>query len=158
MYKLTEKGQKTVKAFIKELAAKRKEILDAKLDAADETTIPTVEEIEEDIAFIGIDSDGDYYNGWGVTDSPEYDMAIALSIGIDFLPDEDYLKITKIDWDTDGEKVRLPEEVYIPASEFDGINADNHGAYDSEIADYLSDTYEYCVKSFVPEYKSVEGA
>lgn len=158
MYRLTEKGKEEVEQFIREITAKRKEVLDAGLDTADDTTLPTVEEIEEDIAFSGIDSDGDYCNGWGVTDSPEYDMAIALSIGIHFLPDEDYLKITKIDWDTDGEKVRLPEEVYILASEVDGINADNHGAYDSEVADYLSDTYEYCVKSFVPEYKSIKEA
>lgn len=54
--------------FITECNAKRKEILDAKLDTADDTNIPTEEDIISDIE-VFIDNDGDYYNCWGVTDN-----------------------------------------------------------------------------------------
>lgn len=48
------------------------------------------------------------------------------------------MKITDIKWDTDGEFVDgLPEEADIP----DGID-------ESEVADFLSDEYGFCVESF----------
>lgn len=48
------------------------------------------------------------------------------------------MKIIDIKWDTDGEPVPgLPEEVDIP----DDI-------HESEVADYLSDEYGFCVESF----------
>ncbi len=50
-------------------------------------------------------------------------------------------KITNIEWDTDGETVDdLPTETDIPAD-----------TDDEHIADYLSDRYGWCVKSFVIE-------
>lgn len=49
-------------------------------------------------------------------------------------------KITNIKWDTDGETVDLPAETDIPAD-----------TDDEDIADYLSDRYGWCVKSFVIE-------
>ena len=45
----TEKGKEKVKAYIKELEAKRKEILDAGKDTADDTYIPTLEDILDDV-------------------------------------------------------------------------------------------------------------
>lgn len=52
--------------YISELKAKRKEILDARKDTADETEIPTIEDIMSDLNYgTEVDEDGDYYNGWG---------------------------------------------------------------------------------------------
>jgi hypothetical protein len=52
------------------------------------------------------------------------------------------IKITDIDWDTDGEEVDLPTELVIdPVAEKIEDPA-------MEIADWLSDRYCWCVKSF----------
>lgn len=65
-YILTEEGKEKVAWFINECAAKRKEILDAGLDTADDTNLPTEEAIVSDLNYgVGIDADGDYYNSWG---------------------------------------------------------------------------------------------
>ena len=45
---------------------------------------------------------------------------------------------TNIDWDTDGEVVNLPSDVWIP-----------NGVDEKDIADYLSDRFGWCVKSFL---------
>lgn len=47
------------------------------------------------------------------------------------------MKVTDIDWETDGEVVDLPSEVDVD---------DNMS--DDEIADYLSDTYGWLVNGF----------
>ena len=80
---LTDYGKRTVKDYIAELAAKRKEILDARKDTADETTLPTMEDIIADVNFQGIDDFGEYYNGWGVTDHYDADLPILLKIDRD---------------------------------------------------------------------------
>lgn len=82
-YVLTDEGRKECESFILECIAKRKEIIDAGKDTAEETNIPTVEDIESDINFFGVDEDGDYYNNWGVTDN--YDYSIWLTLGVDFI-------------------------------------------------------------------------
>lgn len=92
MYKLTKKGQMVAKLYIEELEAKRKEILDAKLDTDDETNLPTIQDIEADINFIGVDEEGDYYNGWGVTDNYNADAPIGLKLNIDFFDTEEKQK------------------------------------------------------------------
>ncbi len=75
MYKLTEKGKREALLFIRNCKAKQKEILDAKLDTADETKLPTAEDIENDINFTDLDDEnGDYYNGWGVTNNYDSDI------------------------------------------------------------------------------------
>lgn len=84
MYKLTKQGIIKCEDFIAECKAKRKEILDANKDTADETTIPTIEDIECEIEDY-IDYDGDYYNHWGVTDNYNSDYPIGLKLGIDFV-------------------------------------------------------------------------
>lgn len=84
MYKLTEQGIEECKIFIRECIAKRKEILDARIDSADDTYIPTIEDIECDIADY-IDEDGEYYNCWGVTDNYNSDRPICLKLGVDFV-------------------------------------------------------------------------
>lgn len=83
MYKLTENGIKTCEWFIKECQAKRKEVLDAGIDTADETHIPTIEDIESDLNEF-VDEDGQYYNCWGVTDNYSSET-ICLEINKDFV-------------------------------------------------------------------------
>jgi len=90
VYRLTPRGQKEIEDYIKELEAKRKEILDAKKDTADETKLPTVEEVfidamEMEETFGGNTlSEGEVVgNGWGVTDEYEADRPITLVIGED---------------------------------------------------------------------------
>ena len=79
----TENGKEKVKAYIKELEAKRKEILDAGKDTADDTYIPTLEDILNDAScFIGVEN-GEYFNSWGVTDHYDADNAICLILGED---------------------------------------------------------------------------
>lgn len=79
---LTEAGEKTVKVFIQECEAKRKEILDARIDTADDTTLPTVEDIRNDIMSF-VDEKGCYYNCWGVTDHYDSDL-LSLERNVDF--------------------------------------------------------------------------
>ena len=92
MYTLTEVGRKKVEIFIRECEAKRKEILDAKIDTADDTELPTVKDIVADLNDIDLDIDIDgnaeYYNGWGVTDSYDSDYPLSLELGIDFKEDK----------------------------------------------------------------------
>lgn len=92
-YVLTEKGKENVRSYIRELEAKRKEILDAGKDTADETAIPTAEDILSDVSFMGInwgDPDGPcYYNGWRVTDNHEADAPILLKLGRDLIIEDD---------------------------------------------------------------------
>lgn len=79
---LTKKGEEAVRTFIQECEAKRKEILDAGLDTADETTLPTVEDIQNDIMSFPLEN-GCYYNCWGVTDHYDSDV-LNLEQDIDF--------------------------------------------------------------------------
>ncbi len=83
-FKLKTAGIQKANSYINELIAKRKEILDAGKDTADDTPIPSIEDIESDINFQGIDDEGKYYNGWGVTDNYDADRPLCLIIGEDF--------------------------------------------------------------------------
>ena len=82
-YKLTKQGIAKYERFIKECSAKRKEILDAKIDTTNDTMLPTIEDIESDIGAF-INEDGEYYNNWGVTDNYDSDFPICWTLGIDF--------------------------------------------------------------------------
>lgn len=81
----TPDGLEKVERFIRECKAKRKEILDAGKDTADNTDLPTPEDIESDIISVGVDDDGDYYNSWGVTDNYDSDTPLVLTIVQDFI-------------------------------------------------------------------------
>lgn len=87
-YKLTSSGVKKATKYINELKAKRKEILDAKLDTANDTNIPDIMTIESDIECFGIDDDEEYYNNWGVTDNYDGDYALVLKFNEDFIVKE----------------------------------------------------------------------
>lgn len=83
IYRLTDKGIRNIEMYIAELQAKRKEILDAELDTADETNIPTVSDIFIDAMDLGFDENGEAYNGWGVTDNYDADRPVLLKLGRD---------------------------------------------------------------------------
>ena len=53
------------------------------------------------------------------------------------------IKITNIDWDTDGEKVKLPSE-----ETFEINNDYIPDIIEDEMNDYLSDKYGYCMYSY----------
>ena len=82
-FRLTDTGERKVEQYIRELKAKRKEILDAGKDTAEYTYIPVREDIIDDINELGIDSDGEYVNGWQVTDNYDADYPLLLKIGRD---------------------------------------------------------------------------
>jgi len=51
------------------------------------------------------------------------------------------IRVSSIDWDTDGQEVDLPTELVVDTAA-EGIEDP-----DTEIADWLSDKYGFCVKS-----------
>ena len=55
--------------------------------------------------------------------------------------------ITNISWDTDGEKVKLPTELYLNFLDMSKEDID-----DDFLSDYLSDTYGWCHNGFDWEY------
>lgn len=68
-YVFTVSGYRTAKRFIAECAAKRKEILDAGIDTANETELPTTQDILDDVNVgVGLDEENEYFNSWGITD------------------------------------------------------------------------------------------
>lgn len=85
MYRLTEQGRTKAEAYIRELEAKRKEILDAGLDTIDDCgSIVSLEAIEDDLEDF-TDDTGEYLNGWYVTDNYDADYPLGLYLGEDFV-------------------------------------------------------------------------
>lgn len=80
--KLTAIGMRKVNDYINELVAKRKEIMDARLDTADETTLPNVEAIIDDVE--AFEENDEYLNGWAVTDNYDSDYPLNLVRGVDY--------------------------------------------------------------------------
>lgn len=89
MYKLTEEGRSKCEEYIRGLEQRRQELLDLGADTADETSLPTVDAIEGDIGFIGVDEDGEYYNNWAITDENDSEEPIVLCLGEDFIETDD---------------------------------------------------------------------
>lgn len=68
-YTYTLTGRLWVCRFIRECEAKRKEILDAGIDTADKTKLPTAQDILDDINVgVGLDEENEYFDSWGITD------------------------------------------------------------------------------------------
>lgn len=82
MVKLTELGKQEVNTYIREAEAKRKEILDARIDTADDTWLPDEDDILMDIEYF--EEDGEYCNGWGVTDNYNADYPLYLKRGVHY--------------------------------------------------------------------------
>lgn len=82
-YRLTTKGLEKAEQYLRELIAYRKEILDAKLDTADDTPIPTIQDIESDIE--SFEEDDEYYNSWSIADNTTMNMPICLKYEEDYL-------------------------------------------------------------------------
>ena len=82
MVKLTELGKQEVNTYIREAEAKRKEILDARIDTADDTWLPDEDDILMDIEHF--EEDGEYCNGWGVTDNYNTDYPLYLKRGVHY--------------------------------------------------------------------------
>ena len=80
--KLTAIGLMKVNAYINELVAKKKEIMDAGLDTADETVIPDADAILDDVE--AFEENCEYWNCWGVTDNYDSDGPINLVRGDDY--------------------------------------------------------------------------
>ncbi len=119
MYKLTDRGKRVVSQYISELKAKRKEILDAGKDTADETNLPTVDDIISDIEWTGVDEDGSYLNGWGVTDNYDSDYALELKLGRDFIEASTSIKCStrdsyKVDWLKKALQNMQEDEYFVP--------------------------------------------
>lgn len=86
-YVLTKTGIRKAKAYITELEAKRKEILDASKDTCEETELPDIETIELDVNSFA--ENGEYFNCWGVTDNYNSDYPLCLQEGIDYVKEEE---------------------------------------------------------------------
>ncbi|NSH12563.1 hypothetical protein G4929_12845 [Anaerostipes hadrus] len=82
-WKLTNRGEKEVEAFIRECKAKRKEIMDAGIDTACHTRIPTKALILADINCGEDLAEDGYRSVWGVTDN--YDLSIFLEYDVDIV-------------------------------------------------------------------------
>lgn len=75
-YTLTEIGHEHVNDFLKECSAKRKEILDAGIDTACQTSLPTKADILRELNDgENIDDSGEYDSDWAVTDNTDEDFA-----------------------------------------------------------------------------------
>ena len=85
MYLFTETGRKNAESYLVELAAKRKELIDAGKDTADDTVPATLEDIICEVNDFGLDDEGEYYNGWPVSDNCDADYPLLLKLGRDLV-------------------------------------------------------------------------
>ena len=87
MIRLTETGRDKAEKYIRSLKEEREKILLAHKDTADNTHIPTLKEIENDIE----ENEDDYGNGcieyceyWGATDHYDSEFSLSLTKGLDY--------------------------------------------------------------------------
>ena len=89
-YVITETGKQVALCFLRECAAKRKEILDAGLDTNSVFKHPW-ELIDVELAVNALANDfedGVYEDSWNVTDSYESDTPLRLVEGVDYIKTE----------------------------------------------------------------------
>lgn len=84
-YTYTSIGRWKACHFIRVCEVKRKEILDAGIDTADETELPTAQDILDDVnTGVGLDYENEYFNIWGITD--HFDSCpLSLVVGEDLI-------------------------------------------------------------------------
>lgn len=83
-YILTEEGKKKIACYINNFAKNRNKILSANQDTANNTSLPTEEEIVFDLNHgEGVNRRGTYFAGWRITDHVE--MVVLLKIDEDFV-------------------------------------------------------------------------
>lgn len=93
---LTPIGEQKIRHYMQELAAKRKEILDAGKDTAETVELPTLESILSDIEiFYGEDGFQEYCNNWQVTDEYDSDYPLQLRMGYEIITKEEAYTIVK---------------------------------------------------------------
>ena len=145
---LTARGKRKIEDYIRELQAKRKEILDAGKDTADGTTIPTIEDIMSEIPVF--EENGQYLNAWGVTDNYNADRALSLVRGRDYTAkcSPGHKLLTNIDWD-DGDDPSDPDDPMFAQPTLPTEVEVEESMYGDEIADYLSDTFGYLVNGWI---------
>lgn len=81
--KTTKAFDDSISNYLNELAAKRKEILDARKDTAC-FPLPTKEDIISDIVYgVCLDEDEEYYNNWAVTDNYDSDYPFCCKAKVD---------------------------------------------------------------------------
>ena len=88
MYILTQNGKKEIAKYIEKLKVQRNNILALGLDTAEDTNLPTEEDIISDVNLFGVTEDTygiTYFNGWGVTDNYNSDHPIVLKLGEDII-------------------------------------------------------------------------
>lgn len=84
-YTYTPKGRWKACHFIRECEVKRKEILDSGIDTADETELPTAQDILDDVnTGVGLDEGNEYFDSWGITDHYS-SYSLSLVVGEDLI-------------------------------------------------------------------------
>lgn len=149
---LTKKGKAAAEIYIQNLAAKRKEILDARLDTAKNVTLPEISDIENDLNSSELDEDGCYRETWAATDNYEADSPLCLNPETEFKEfvntkilymygdasnyknhTEEILEgtLTNEEKDVlisycDGKEFFIPEQVGLPSCQFGSWTEDDH--------------------------------
>lgn len=79
---LTAEGYRELRQFLREAAALRKELLDARADTSEDVQLPSVGTVMTDIAYsLGEDIDDEYCQNFGVTDNEDTRYPICLHVG-----------------------------------------------------------------------------
>lgn len=145
---LTARGKRKIEDYIRELQAKRKEILDAGKDTADETPIPTIEDIMSEIPVF--EENGQYLNAWGATDNYNADYELSLVRGLDYTAkcSPGHKLLTNIDWDEGDDPIDPDDLMFAPPTLPTEVEVEESMSCD-EIADYLSDTFGYLVNGWI---------
>ncbi len=84
--KLSERGLNHIKQYLENLKKKRYKILKERLDTAENTKLPNMEDILSDVETFFDSTSMDYTNNWGVTDELNSDFPLYLQYMTDILP------------------------------------------------------------------------
>lgn len=83
IFRLTDLGKQNAGDYIARLSIQRNAAISSGIDSAECTELPTVEDIEEDVNFIGLDSENEYINNWAITDNYSSDYPLLLKLNRD---------------------------------------------------------------------------